>query len=137
MPLRKAYRFRIDPDAAQEELFRLTIGCCRLVYNLCLDQKISERERGDATLHSSKSAGLYSRLLSPQKAPNAGARRPGRNSLKIAPYHLATCILSLDTHRLDQYFSGVLRVRCSGTVISLIDEFFARRRRDVSAFLRA
>jgi putative transposase len=45
MLLRKAYRFRIYPDAVQEELFRRTIGCCRLVYNLCLDQKILERER--------------------------------------------------------------------------------------------
>lgn len=45
MLLQKAYRFRIYPDAAQEELFRRTIGCCRLVYNLCLDQKILERER--------------------------------------------------------------------------------------------
>jgi hypothetical protein len=34
MLLRKAYRFRIYPDATQEELFRRTIGCCRLVYNL-------------------------------------------------------------------------------------------------------
>jgi transposase len=76
MLLRKAYRFRIDPDAAQEELFRLTIGCCRLVYNLSLDQKISERERSDATLYSSKSAGLYSRLLSPQKP-----RTPARDAL--------------------------------------------------------
>jgi putative transposase len=45
MLLRKAYRYRIYPDAAQEDLFRRTIGCCRLVYNLCLDQKVLERER--------------------------------------------------------------------------------------------
>ncbi len=45
MLLRKAYRFRIYPDATQEELFRRTIGFSRLVYNLCLDQKILERER--------------------------------------------------------------------------------------------
>jgi transposase len=45
MLLRKAYRFRIYPDATQEELFRRTIGCCRLVYNLCLDQRLLERER--------------------------------------------------------------------------------------------
>jgi putative transposase len=41
----KAYKFRIYPSAAQEELFRRTIGCCRLVYNLCLDQRKLERER--------------------------------------------------------------------------------------------
>ncbi|SPP92869.1 RNA-guided endonuclease InsQ/TnpB family protein [Bradyrhizobium vignae] len=39
MLLRKAYRYRIYPDAAQEKLFGRTIGCCRLVYNLCLEQK--------------------------------------------------------------------------------------------------
>jgi len=43
----KAYRFRIYPTAEQEVLFRRTIGCCRLVYNLCLDQKKLERERSD------------------------------------------------------------------------------------------
>src|SRR5258708_2145167 len=45
MLVRKAYRFRIYPDGTQEELFRRTIGCCRLVYNLCLDQKKLEQER--------------------------------------------------------------------------------------------
>lgn len=43
----KAYKFRIYPDAKQEELFQQTIGCCRLIYNLCLDQKKLERERSD------------------------------------------------------------------------------------------
>jgi putative transposase len=45
MIARKAFKFRIYPDATQEEQFRRTIGCCRLVYNLCLDQKKLERER--------------------------------------------------------------------------------------------
>jgi putative transposase len=45
MLMRKAYKFRIYPDATQEELFRRTVGCCRLVYNLCLAQKTLERER--------------------------------------------------------------------------------------------
>jgi putative transposase len=39
---RKAYKFRIYPDAKQEELFRQTVGCCRLVYNLCLARKKME-----------------------------------------------------------------------------------------------
>ena len=45
MLVRKAYRFRLYPDGEQESLFRRTIGCCRFVYNLCLDQKQLERER--------------------------------------------------------------------------------------------
>jgi hypothetical protein len=47
MLVHKAYKFRIYPDATQEELFLRTIGCCRLVYNLCLDQKKLERERSN------------------------------------------------------------------------------------------
>ena len=43
----KAYCFRIYPTAEQEHLFRQTVGCCRLVYNLCLDQKKLERERSN------------------------------------------------------------------------------------------
>ncbi|WP_210191301.1 helix-turn-helix domain-containing protein, partial [Rhizobium sullae] len=39
MKERMAYKFRIYPDAEQARLFRRTIGCCRLVYNTCLEQK--------------------------------------------------------------------------------------------------
>ncbi|WP_244639335.1 transposase [Bosea sp. ANAM02] len=41
----QAYRFRIYPSNTQADLFRRTIGCCRLVYNLCLDQKTLEHHR--------------------------------------------------------------------------------------------
>lgn len=34
-----AYKFRVYPDAEQERLFRRTAGSCRLVYNLCLEQR--------------------------------------------------------------------------------------------------
>jgi len=34
-----AYKFRIYPDVEQERLFRRTAGSCRLVYNLCLEQR--------------------------------------------------------------------------------------------------
>jgi putative transposase len=47
MLVQKAYKFRIYPTTEQEHLFRRTIGCCRLVYNLCLDQKKLERERSN------------------------------------------------------------------------------------------
>ncbi|WP_179213767.1 helix-turn-helix domain-containing protein, partial [Rhizobium sullae] len=42
-----AYKFRIYPDGEQARLFRRTIGCCRLVYNTCLEQKRLERHRSD------------------------------------------------------------------------------------------
>jgi putative transposase len=45
MLVRKSYRYRIYPDAEQESLFRRTVGCCRFVYNLCLDQKKLEWHR--------------------------------------------------------------------------------------------
>ncbi|UWU17123.1 transposase (plasmid) [Rhizobium sullae] len=42
-----AYKFRIYPDGEQARLLRRTIGCCRLVYNTCLEQKRLERHRSD------------------------------------------------------------------------------------------
>ncbi len=43
--MRKSYRFRIYPTAAQQDLFRRTIGSCRFVYNLCLYQRRLEYHR--------------------------------------------------------------------------------------------
>lgn len=47
MLVQKAYKFRIYPNGTQEELLLRTIGCCRLLYNLCLDQKKLEWERSN------------------------------------------------------------------------------------------
>ncbi len=40
-----AYKFRAYPDGEQASLFRRTAGCCRLVYNLCLEQRRLEWHR--------------------------------------------------------------------------------------------
>jgi IS605 OrfB family transposase len=42
---RTAYRFRAYPAPEQASLFRRTAGCCRLVYNLCLEQRRLESHR--------------------------------------------------------------------------------------------
>jgi putative transposase len=47
MKERSAYKFRIYPNEAKARLFRRTAGCCRLVYNTCLEQKTLERHRSD------------------------------------------------------------------------------------------
>ena len=36
----KAYKYRIYPNKKQQELINKHIGCCRYVYNLCLEKKI-------------------------------------------------------------------------------------------------
>lgn len=43
----KAYKYRIYPDAVQEELIQKTFGCCRFVYNAVLDwrKKLWETEQ--------------------------------------------------------------------------------------------
>ena len=38
---RKAYKYRIYPNKEQQELINKHIGCCRYVYNLCLEKKIN------------------------------------------------------------------------------------------------
>ena len=35
----KAYKFRLYPNKAQIEQIQKTFGCCRFVYNQCLDRK--------------------------------------------------------------------------------------------------
>lgn len=42
---RSAYRFRAYPDPEQASLFRRTAGCCRLVYNVCLERQRSDPRR--------------------------------------------------------------------------------------------
>ena len=37
----KAYKYRIYPNKEQQELINKHIGCCRYVYNLCLEKKIN------------------------------------------------------------------------------------------------
>ena len=37
----KAYKYRIYPNNEQQELINKHIGCCRYVYNLCLEKKIN------------------------------------------------------------------------------------------------
>ncbi len=37
----KAYKYRIYPNREQKELINKHIGCCRYVYNLCLEKKIN------------------------------------------------------------------------------------------------
>jgi putative transposase len=39
MRIRKAYRFRIYPTTVQIMLLSMIVGCCRLVYNLALEQR--------------------------------------------------------------------------------------------------
>lgn len=39
MKIRKAYRFRVYPTPEQIVLLCMTLGCCRLVYNLALEQR--------------------------------------------------------------------------------------------------
>ena len=37
----KAYKYRLYPNREQQELINKHIGCCRYVYNLCLEKKIN------------------------------------------------------------------------------------------------
>ena len=39
MKQQTGFKYRIYPSPEQENLFRKTVGCCRLVYNLCVEQR--------------------------------------------------------------------------------------------------
>ena len=46
----RACKFRIEPNAAQRELFEKTFGCCRFVYNIMLEEKKAEYKRSGKML---------------------------------------------------------------------------------------
>ncbi len=58
MKLAKTYKFRLDPTPAQAEMFARIAGCCRLVYNLGLEQRRDHWRRHKAA--TGKSISWYS-----------------------------------------------------------------------------
>ena len=94
MPRRiKAHRIRIYPDETQQTLLRRTFGCCRLVYNLALEQRRVFSRPGRRISFVSWSAEL--------KALKAEA-----SFLKDAPHHcLVQALKDLDTAYV-RFFSG-------------------------------
>ena len=48
----KAYKYRIYPNKKQQELINKHIGCCRFVYNLCLEKKINAYKTSKQNLSS-------------------------------------------------------------------------------------
>ena len=53
MERQEAYRYRIYPDEAQQLLLRRTFGCCRLVYNLALQQRRDFGRKGRSIRYNS------------------------------------------------------------------------------------
>lgn len=48
----KAFRFRMYPTKEQEVLLAKTFGCCRLIYNVMLEDKIREYKATGRMLHN-------------------------------------------------------------------------------------
>ena len=48
----KAYKYRIYPNREQQELINKHIGCCRYVYNLCLEKKINAYKTSKKSISS-------------------------------------------------------------------------------------
>ena len=40
MFIQKVYKYKLRPTTAQQQLFRRWLGCCRFVYNLCLEHRL-------------------------------------------------------------------------------------------------
>ena len=48
----KAYKYRIYPNREQQELINKHIGCCRFIYNLCLEKKINAYKTSKKSISS-------------------------------------------------------------------------------------
>ena len=82
----KAYKYRIYPNREQQELINKHIGCCRFVYNFCLEKKIN------AYKISKKSVSKFDliKLLSPLKKEQETSflKEVNSQSLQAAIYNL-------------------------------------------------
>ena len=82
----KSYKYRIYPTKKQQELINKHIGCCRYVYNLCLEKKIN------AYKTSKKSLSKFDliKLLSPLKKEQETSflKEVNSQSLQAAIYSL-------------------------------------------------
>ena len=95
MEIVKAFRYRIYPTAEQEALFRQTVGCCRFVYNLCLEQRSLEWHRSNP-----RRLTAYDQI---KELPALKAKAPW---LKDAPSHpLQQAIVDLDK-AFKNFFAG-------------------------------
>jgi putative transposase len=90
-----AYKFRIYPDEAQARLFRRTIGCCRVVYNTCLEQKRLERHRSEPR-----------RLSAVDQNKQIGDLKAALPWMKEAPHHCLQQAV-IDLHKaFTNFFEG-------------------------------
>ena len=82
----KAYKYRIYPNREQQELINKHIGCCRYVYNFCLENKIN------AYKTSKKNISKFDliKLLSPLKKEQETSflKEVNSQSLQMAIYNL-------------------------------------------------
>ena len=63
----KAYKYRIYPNKRQQELINKHIGCCRFIYNLCLEKKINAYKTSKKSILSFELIKLLPTLKKEQK----------------------------------------------------------------------
>lgn len=91
----KAYRYRLYPSPDQESLFRQTVGACRFVYNLCLEQRRLEWHRSNPR-----------RLTSYDQIKELPALKEEASWLRDVPNHpLQQAVMDLDK-AFKNFFAG-------------------------------
>ena len=50
MLIEKVYKYKLRPTATQQRLFWRWLGCCRFVYNLCLEHRLCHWQSAGVTL---------------------------------------------------------------------------------------
>ena len=84
--MNKAYKFRIYPNKAQEELIQKTFGCVRFVYNYFL----ADRKEAYETNKESRTVFQQSKMLTALKQEKEWLREPDKNALWYALRDLDT-----------------------------------------------
>jgi putative transposase len=84
--MNKAYKFRIYPNKAQEELIQKTFGCVRFVYNYFL----ADRKEAYETSKESRTMFQQNKALTALKQEHEWMQEPDKNALQYALRDLNT-----------------------------------------------
>lgn len=88
--MNKAYKFRLYPNKAQEELIQKTFGCVRFVYNHFLEDRITAyKENGE-----SRTFFQQNKMLTELKQEFSWLQEPDKNALQNALRDLNTAYLN-------------------------------------------
>ena len=110
----KAYKYRVYPNKAQEELLAKTFGCCRFVYNQTLAYRKEKYEREKKSVSRTDCNNYCNREL---KAQHEWLKEVDKFALTNAIYHMDSAY-----QKFSKNIQGIRNLKANMTDINHIQQ---------------